>query len=593
MGMSSDREFVDRVRSAADIVRTVGEYLHLRKAGRRYVGLCPFHAEKTPSFSVDEQKQLFHCFGCGAGGDVFKFLMLHEKLEFREALEMLAEKHGIEIPRRQDSRPRGLKDRLYDANAAAAEYFRGALAHRDAGRPAREYLASRGIRSGTIERLGIGYAPREWEGLKKHLLSRGFTPAELATSGLVVSKTDGSGSYDRFRERIIFPIVSTGGKIVGFGGRTIAGTSTSAPARQEPKYMNSPETAIYSKSETLYGLYQARDAVRRERVAVLVEGYLDFASLFEAGIENVVASLGTAFTDGHARLLARFVDGVVVNYDADTAGRAAALRSLAPLVARGLGVKVFRLPAGEDPDLFVRRAGAEAYRRQLETAPEYMDYAIEEAVSGRDLSSPKEKVAALNQVLPLLAALESPVERSHYVPVLADRLALDDAVVMDQLARAAKEKKLAIAPPLPARPGAEQPLLAEAGLVRVLVEDVTARRELVTQLELEALGEIVIRPILTEIRVMAAREEEIGYAALSARFADERIVRLLGHIAMQTEPVGDLNYARSCIASLQRDHLLAECRRIQRRIEATADGSVHAELTAKKFEMSQRIRELS
>jgi DNA primase len=183
MGMSSDRELVDRVRSAADIVRTVGEYLHLRKAGRRHVGLCPFHAEKTPSFSVDEQKQLFHCFGCGEGGDVFKFLMLHEKLEFREALEMLAEKHGIEIPRRQDVQPRGLKDRLYDANAAAAEYFRSALAHKDAGRPAREYLASRGIRSGTIERLGIGFAPREWEGLKRHLLGKGFTAAELATAG--------------------------------------------------------------------------------------------------------------------------------------------------------------------------------------------------------------------------------------------------------------------------------------------------------------------------------------------------------------------------------------------------------------------------
>jgi DNA primase len=256
-------------------------------------------------------------------------------------------------------------------------------------------------------------------------------------------------------------------------------------------------------------------------------------------------------------------------------------------------VKVFRLPTGEDPDLYVRRAGADTYRRQLGEAPAYMDYAIEEAVTGRDLGSPKEKVAALNQVLPLLAALESPVERSHYVPILADRLSLDDAVVMDQLARAAKEKKLAIAPPPPTRPGHDRPLLAESGLVRVLVEDVVARRELIPQLDLAGIGEVGIRPILTEIRVMAARDEEIGYAALSARFADERIVRLLGHIAMQTEPVGDLNYARSCIASLERDHLLAECRRIQRRIEATADGSVHAELTAQKFEMSQRIRELS
>jgi DNA primase len=223
-----------------------------------------------------------------------------------------------------------------------------------------------------------------------------------------------------------------------------------------------------------------------------------------------------------------------------------------------------------------------------------MDYAIEEAARGRDLGSPREKVNALNQVLPLLAALESPVERSHYVPVLADRLALEDEVIVDQLARAAREKKLAIAPPpTVVRPGDGQPRLAESGLVRVLVEDPRVRRELVPQLELEDLGEIAVRPILTEIRVMAAREEEIGYATLSARFADEKIVRLIGSIALQTEPVGDLNYARSCIVTLQRDHLQAECRRIQRRIEATADVAVHAELAAKKFEMSQRIRDLT
>ena len=390
--MTTDREFVDRVRSAADIVKTVGEYLHLRKVGRRHVGLCPFHAEKTPSFSVDEQKQVFYCFGCGAGGDIFKFLMLHEKLEFGEALKILAEKNGIEVPRASwRQAPRSLKERLYEANALAAAHYRETLAHAENGRPGREYLAGRGIQAGTVERLGIGYALHGWEGLKSRLLSRGFSPEELSSSGLLVPRADGSGSYDRFRERIIFPIVSVVGKIVGFGGRAIGSPGDS---RHEPKYLNSPETPVYSKGETLYGLYQAREALRERGFAVLVEGYLDFASLFEAGIENVVASLGTAFTDGHARLLARYVDRVVVNYDADAAGKAAALRSLAPLVARGLEVKVLRLPAGEDPDLYVRRIGADEYRGRLDSAPDYMDYAIDEAVSGKNLRSPRNQVAA-------------------------------------------------------------------------------------------------------------------------------------------------------------------------------------------------------
>src|ERR1043165_2458420 len=208
--MNADREIVDRVRSAADIVRTIGEYVPLRKAGRKHVGLCPFHAEKTPSFSVAEQKQLFYCFGCGAGGDVFKFVMLHEKLEFPEALKMLAEKNGIETPRRgpRDSSPKGLKDRLFEAKTPAAADYRAGLAHAEKGEPGRQYLTSRGIARQTIERLGIGYAPRGWDGLKNHLLSKGFPPAEITTSGLVVTRADGSGSYDRFRERIVFPIGS-------------------------------------------------------------------------------------------------------------------------------------------------------------------------------------------------------------------------------------------------------------------------------------------------------------------------------------------------------------------------------------------------
>lgn len=586
--MNGDREFVDRVRSAADIAKVVGEYVHLRKSGRRLAGLCPFHAEKTPSFYVDEQKQLFHCFGCGVGGDVFKFLMLHEKMDFREALEALAEKHGIEIPRVQRTAgPKGLKDRLYEAHAAAAAYYRAALAHEVQGRHGREYLAHRGLRRETLERLGVGFAPRGWDGLKGHLSAGGFTPSEMSASGLVVAKSDGVGSYDRFRERVIFPIVAANGKVVGFGGRTIVDPGES---RNEPKYMNSPETPIYSKSDTLYGLYPARDALKKERFAVLVEGYLDFASLYEAGIENVVASLGTAFTEGHAKLLARYVDGVVVNYDADTAGRTAALRSLAPLVAKGLKVKVLRLPAGEDPDLFVRRIGRDDYLSRIDAAPEYMDYVIEEAVSSQDVKSARGKVTALNQILPHLTAIESPLERVRYVPVLADRLAVEDSLILAEVTKAVKEKRSSLSPPPPIYAAAHVSI-AEAGLIRVLVEVPGALAQLASDIDRELLPLIRTGPIIAAI-LETAGETTMDYTGLAGRL-DENQAALLRLVAMRSEPVGDTEFARDCLQTLAVDQLQAECRRIQRRIDATSDGQLHADLAARKYKLSQRIRELS
>lgn len=589
--MNADREIVDRIRSAADIVQTVSEYVPLRKAGRRHVGLCPFHAEKTPSFSVDEQKQLFYCFGCGAGGDIFKFLMLHEKLEFPEALKLLAEKHGIEIPQtgQREAAPRGLKDRLLEANALAAGYYRAALAHSVDGRAGREYLGKRGIAQQTIDRLGIGYAPRSWDGLRSHLMGRGYSPAELATSGLVVPRADGSGSYDRFRERIIFPIVSAGGKVVGFGGRTIA-----APGEQtsEPKYMNSPETPVFSKSDTLYGLYAAREALKKEGFAILVEGYLDFASLFEAGIENVVASLGTAFTEGHARLLARYVDAVVVNFDTDAAGKAAALRSLVPLAARGLKVRVLQLPAGEDPDLFVRRAGADGYREALGSAPAYMDYVISESTSDKDMRSPESQVNALNQILPHLAAIESPIERSRYVPILADRLSVEDSLILGELSRAVRGRKSAVAPP-PVRRDEPKISESEAGLVRILIENPLVREDLLPLLGEGKLDGLSAGPIFSEIREMAAHNEPLDYAALSTRLTDGGAMEMLGRIAMRTDPPGGLAEGRACLATLERERLAVERKRLQNRIEAASDAASIQGLLSRKIEISRRIDELS
>ncbi len=468
-------DFVDKVRTTVDIVALISETVPLKKAGRKFRGLCPFHPEKTPSFYIDDAKGLFYCFGCQAGGDAFKFVQMRENVEFLEAARILAAKLGIPVPEtRHGGRP-SEREALLSAHKAAADFYHDTLKNRPEGRAAREYLAKRGVTPETIDRLGIGYAPNRWDGLKGFLAKRGFATPLLVTGGLLAQKEGRSSTYDRFRNRVVFPIRSLAGEVIGFGGRILG--------EGEPKYLNSAETPLYNKRENLYGLDLTRHGIRDAEEAVVVEGYFDFATLFQAGVGNVVATLGTAFAEQQVSLLRRFNDRVVINYDPDTAGASATRRSIDLLLAQGFRVRVLELDPGQDPDDFMRRQGIDTYRERLKRAPRYFDYLVDKAVAGRDLSDYEAKSAALRQILPILSQVPDRIELSGYVNTLAERLGIDDQVMLaevrDALMKAPRTgAPVRLAPTLAPAKIAE----AEGRLVRALLERADTRAEILSRL---------------------------------------------------------------------------------------------------------------
>jgi len=428
---------VDQVRAAADIVKIVGDYVKLRKAGANFVGLCPFHQEKTPSFAVHPVKQIFHCFGCGKGGDVFKFVMEMDNLPFPEALRRIAEKVGVHLEERAG-------DETYDANTKlraslmklhdiAAKFFASQLGATAEGRMARGYLSDRGMSDEVVGRFRIGYAPGDGQALVRQFGGAGFDQDTLEKSGLILVDAERHRPYDRFRRRIIFPIANDAGKVVAFAGRALGD--------DQPKYLNSPETAIYTKSRLLYHLDRAAQATRKLDYAILVEGYMDCIAVASSGIENVVASCGTSLTEGQIRLLGRYTRRVVVNYDPDSAGMAATERSLALLLEAGYEAKVLALPGGLDPDEFIHKQGAGAYAELLKSAPSYLDYLTDRAAKTHDIRTPEGKVAAANAILPYLIKVPNPMLRAELAGRLAERLRLDERLLRDELRRAAGEKR--------------------------------------------------------------------------------------------------------------------------------------------------------
>src|ERR1700737_71810 len=367
--MAEAGSFADRVKQQADIVRVIGEYVRLKKSGQNFTGLCPFHAEKSPSFAVHPVKQIYHCFGCGVGGDVFKSVMEMEKCAFPEPLRIAAEKCGIAIPRPKERSPEERKENqqrtvLVEIHREAQTFFVKQLQGTAEGKLARAYLEDRGLDKETMERFGIGYAPSGGDVLLRTFKSR-YGAKLLGDSGLI-SRDQSGRMFDRFRRRITFPISNESGKIVAFGCRALGD--------DQPKYLNSPETPIYSKSNVLYHLDRAKEALRRSDFAVLVEGYMDAIAVARAGISNVVASCGTSLAEPQIKLLGRFTNRVIVNYDPDTAGQTATERSISLLLGQDFEVRVLALPGKADPDKFIREQGADAYIKLLKEAPPYADY---------------------------------------------------------------------------------------------------------------------------------------------------------------------------------------------------------------------------
>ncbi|QZY56567.1 DNA primase [Crassaminicella profunda] len=413
MGIVFDEGLIDEIKSQNDIVDVVSKYVHLKKAGQNYKGLCPFHHEKTPSFIVSDEKQFYHCFGCGESGDVISFMMKLENLDFIDALRLLGEWAGINIDEISTSKKEKeeiyRKNNIYQINRDAAFYYYKNLVKEE--NKGLSYLFKRGLNIKTIKKFGLGYAKDGWEALNNYLLKKGYDQESIFKAGLVLERKKKNGYYDRFRNRVIFPIINTTGKVIGFGGRVIE--------NKEPKYLNSPETPVFNKGNNLFSLNLAKNEVRKMKQIIVVEGYMDVIGLYESGIKNVVASLGTALTKNQANLLKRYADEVIIAYDADIAGQAATLRGLDILREAGCGVRVVRLSEGKDPDELVRKKGKEAFLKEVKNALSLIDYKIMLSKEENDLTTSEGKVKFVKSITQILKQLKSPVEIDVYIKKIA------------------------------------------------------------------------------------------------------------------------------------------------------------------------------
>ncbi len=588
--MAFPDSFVEEVRRAADVVRVISEHVALKKMGASWKGLCPFHNEKTPSFNVRAEPPIFHCFGCGAGGDVFKFVMLHERVSFPEAVESLARRYGIAVPERggEIGPDRKEREEVLALMEAAAQHFTRTL-WTAPGTTAREYLMGRGFKKETLERIRAGAARDSWDDLLNTVRNK-FSPAALLTAGLILERQDKSGHYDRFRGRAVFPILNEGGKVVAFGARCLDGS--------EPKYLNSPETPVYSKSRTLYGLSWAKEAIRREGRVVLMEGYLDVARALEAGVETAVATCGTALTSFHGRLLRRFAQKVVVNFDQDEAGQKAARKSLDALVEEGLRVHVVELPAGHDPDSFLKEKGGGAYAQRLDSAPEAMEWMIRRAAAEHDTRTPAGKAAYLESLLPVLVKIDSAVERAAWLPRIAERGGLDEAAAREELRRAVRGGRGRVghvggsapeAAAMPAPVGAASLVPAERLLLGLLLRGAEGLDEAMGELGDAEMGGLHSAPVLRAAKGLYLKNEAITATALTAA-VEEEARTLLTALAMVDGPSTGVS-PLDCVKELKRLPLRARMAEIQRALKEAPPEGLHA-LLSEKNELVRRMAAL-
>ncbi|WP_405728230.1 DNA primase [Anaerotignum sp.] len=434
--MRYPREVIDEVRLQNDIVEVISQYVPLKQKGNSYFGLCPFHNEKTASFSVNSEKQFYYCFGCGAAGNVFSFLMEMENMDFPEAMKKLAERAHITLPEPEKSAQviaaEQTKQRLFDIHTAAGRFFYDCLQEKQ-GEQARAYLTKRQMDPRMARKFGIGYSPDSYDALFKHLKEKGFPLSDILKSGLVLENKDGKGYHDRFRGRLMFPIFDVQGRVVGFGGRILA--------KGEPKYLNSPETILFSKSRNLYGLNFAKAAKKRE--LILVEGYMDMLSIYQAGFRNVVASLGTAFNNDHARTLKRFADDVILLYDSDEAGTNAALRAIPVLVKNGFRVKVTQVPDGKDPDEFIKAKGAAEFSKLLINAVHYISFEIACIQRKYNLKNPEHRVRFATEAAEILAKLDSEIERNVYLGEVSRVTGVEEEAIRSEIRKLVQKEEAA------------------------------------------------------------------------------------------------------------------------------------------------------
>ncbi|HEX7996908.1 MAG TPA: DNA primase [Pyrinomonadaceae bacterium] len=604
--MRFPQTFIDDLRRQADIVRVIQDYVSLKKKGANWMACCPFHQEKTPSFSVNPAKDIYYCFGCGKGGSVYTFVMEIERVTFPEAVKIVAEKANVPLPAMVNDQKfearRKESDEIIELNSWALQWWEAQLEENGTGaRAAREYLTKREIKDETRRAFRLGYAPDSWDGLSSHLKSRGASAAQIERSGLVVIK-DGGGSYDRFRGRLIFPVLDAQGRAVAFGGRTLSPDG-------EPKYLNSPETAAYTKGRHLFGLHLTRDEIRRRKFAILVEGYLDLIVPYQFGVRNMVASLGTALTAEQAKLLGRFARKVVVNYDGDRAGVQAAKRAIETLLAEDFEAKVLVLPDGADPDEFIRKEGVEAYQERRGRALPHIQFVLEQAMRERNLLRPADKAAAVEEVLPFVRAVRNGIQKREYFDIAMDTLRVEERALRNELWQTIKANAAAAVDQSSirqklGRATSTQQFGAEQQLLELLFTDAEVRRTILPRLEeadYESLPSASIFRALIEIEESGAPFDSV---AIQSKTEGDEVAADLVPLLLMSEPKRDegeaaddlLKMAEGCLAGLRFEMIEHRINELSARIataERAGDTEQRDQLILEKVEWARRKRQLT
>lgn len=564
--MLYDQFFIDELKNRADLVRIIEPYAPLKKKGANWMGCCPFHQEKTPSFSVNPVKGFYKCFGCGKGGTAFNFLMEMEGLNFPEAVERVAEISGVPLPERVDDgqfqqskerreKKKQLSEQVVELNKIALEFWESELQSKDKkAKAARKYLDERGISEEIQKQFHIGFSADSWDSLLNLLKEKGANEKLIEQSGLVSVNEEKERVFDRFRGRIMFPVLDVNGQPVAFGAR--------AMGDDQPKYLNSPETPAYVKGQHLYGLFQSKETIRQKKFAILVEGYLDLIALYQFGITNVAASLGTAFTPEQSRLLSRFTKKVVINYDGDSAGINAARRAIEELLPNDFEVKVLVLPNGQDPDDFVRANGAEAYNEARGRAASFLNFTLDSAASGRSLNNPRQKAEAIEEVIPVVSAIKNPIQKRESFDQSMEFFRVDDQSLKRDLWHTVKNGRITDTGYLKkqARRAAQVKItVAEHHLLELLAHDAELRQRILPVLEESDFEALATAPIFRAIYQLSANDQPLTLESLAKHTDDEELAADLVPFLMMGEAKRDpdevidavLHDAENCVLSLR------------------------------------------
>jgi len=581
------QQFIDDLKQHADIVVVIQDYVSLKKTGATYKGLCPFHGEKTPSFHVNKDKGFFHCFGCGAGGDVFKFLELRESVQFPDAVKMLAQRFGMTLPELEQTDEQRAssaeRESLLKAHEAAAAWFREQLLS-PAGAKIRAQISNRGITDATSEALGLGFAPPGRDALTKTLTGQGYSKALLVRAGLAFQRDDG-GIVDRFRNRLIIPIRRETGSVIAFGGRAV-------DADQQPKYLNSPETPIYTKSRALYGLDLSKGSLREKGFAILVEGYFDFAQVYQAGFHQVVASCGTALTPGQAQQLRRFAGKVVMSFDPDLAGQGATAKSCEMLVAEGFEVNVAILPHGEDPDTYVRKHGRQGYGERLKASKPYLEYLLDRAAANHNLRNAEGRARFVAEVLPIVERIPDRTRQELFVEAVAGKAGVAGDSIWAQVPKAVTRRAHTLSSS--ELPGLGQITKAEKGLIWWLIHRPEEGTNALKTLDSGDLEGLATRSVL-DLALKLNDDRGFSPSVLLERL-NTREAQLVTGVASESEP--HVHDAVECAVILKRLRYERERAALQREIDRLQQagsgdpGGELQELLVRKYELIQRIEGL-